>query len=261
LSYFDKTNKNGGLVKSILVVLFVVALSTYNFAQAPQGQLIQGAGVTFNGSILKVENTDANTYVMGVQGVSLTTGSAGIVGDGGSFGVKGFCQTGSTTSRYGFYGVASGGTNAYGVYGKASGASSGNWGGYFIGNTYCSAGIWSGSDERLKKDITGLEPVLGKISKLNPIRYKYDSKVLAGLPDESRIGLSAQNIQEVFPECVKDVDVPVVDNHGQIVSDTKGNQITKSYKAVNYEGLIPVLLSAIQEQQKEIEELKLLIKK
>jgi hypothetical protein len=31
------------------------------------------------------------------------------------------------------------------------------------------------------------------------------------------------------------VDVPVVDNHGQIVSDTKGNQITKSYKAVNSE--------------------------
>ena len=55
---------------------------------------------------------------------------------------------------------------------------------------------------------------------------------------ESKIGLLAQDVQKVFPELVKTAN----DQHQTL--------------SVNYQGLIPVLINAIKEQQKQINELK-----
>ena len=49
------------------------------------------------------------------------------------------------------------------------------------------------------------------------------------------MGVIAQELEKVFPELVKQSD---------------------SHKSVNYNGLIGVLIEAIKEQQKQIEELK-----
>ena len=57
-----------------------------------------------------------------------------------------------------------------------------------------------------------------------------------------KIGLLAQDVQKAFPELVK---------------TTNDSDKTLS---VNYQGLIPVLINAIKEQQKQIDELKKLIK-
>jgi hypothetical protein len=59
----------------------------------------------------------------------------------------------------------------------------------------------------------------------------------------SKIGLLAQELQAVFPELVK----------------TANN--SEGTLSINYQGMIPVLLNAIKEQQTQIEELKALIKK
>jgi hypothetical protein len=59
----------------------------------------------------------------------------------------------------------------------------------------------------------------------------------------SKIGLLAQEVQTVFPELVK----------------TANN--SEGTLSVNYQGMIPVLLNAIKEQQAQIKELKALIKK
>jgi hypothetical protein len=59
----------------------------------------------------------------------------------------------------------------------------------------------------------------------------------------SKIGLLAQEVQKVFPELVKQAN------------DTKGTL------SVNYQGMVPVLLNAIKEQQAQIDILKKLIKK
>jgi hypothetical protein len=59
---------------------------------------------------------------------------------------------------------------------------------------------------------------------------------------ESKIGLLAQDVQKVFPELVK---------------TTNDSDQTLS---VNYQGMIPVLINAIKEQQKQIDELKKLVK-
>jgi hypothetical protein len=52
---------------------------------------------------------------------------------------------------------------------------------------------------------------------------------------KQKIGVLAQDIEKVFPE---------------LVSESNG------VKSVNYQGLVPVLINALKEQQKEIEILK-----
>ena len=54
---------------------------------------------------------------------------------------------------------------------------------------------------------------------------------------ENKIGLLAQEILKVFPELVKEGN----DKNGTM--------------SVNYQGLIPVLINAIKEQQNQIDEL------
>jgi hypothetical protein len=64
----------------------------------------------------------------------------------------------------------------------------------------------------------------------------------------------------------EDLDSTYTDTKGKIVHITKApkpkdpsdkSDTLTSYKSINYIGLIPVLISAIQEQQKEIDCLKL----
>jgi hypothetical protein len=59
----------------------------------------------------------------------------------------------------------------------------------------------------------------------------------------SKIGLLAQEVQKSFPELVKQAN------------DTKGTL------SINYQGMVPVLINAIKEQQAQIKILKKLIKK
>ena len=56
-----------------------------------------------------------------------------------------------------------------------------------------------------------------------------------------KIGLLAQEVQKAFPELVK------------AAGDEEGTL------SVNYQGMIPVLINAIKEQQKQIDELKAII--
>lgn len=89
------------------------------------------------------------------------------------------------------------------------------------------------SDERFKINIQPLKHSLEKITQLNG--YSYNWK------DEQRnkdlqIGVLAQEIQLIYPNLVK--------------TEINGNL------SVNYIGLIPVLLEAVKELKKEIDELK-----
>ena len=59
------------------------------------------------------------------------------------------------------------------------------------------------------------------------------------------IGVIAQEIEKVLPSAVKD----------------REDEAMKGYKAVKYEKIIPLLIEGIKEQQKQINELKEIIKK
>jgi hypothetical protein len=89
------------------------------------------------------------------------------------------------------------------------------------------------SDENLKENIRPIENSLNKVLQLNGVSFDWkESK-------QSSLGVIAQEIEKVFPNLVK----------------------TGENKSVNYNGLIGVLIEAIKEQQKQIDELKNLLNK
>ena len=75
--------------------------------------------------------------------------------------------------------------------------------------------------------------LLREVLALNPVRYNWIDPSLT----ENKIGLIAQEVKKIVPEVV--------------VGDE-----TKETIGMNYSELVPVLINAIKEQQKQIDELK-----
>jgi hypothetical protein len=108
----------------------------------------------------------------------------------------------------------------------------------FDGTTTIAGDLSINSDARLKANIISLGSTLAKLLQI-------DGKSYTMKKDESekqKIGLLAQDIEKVFPELVSE-------SHG--------------VKSVNYQGLVPVLINALKEQdammkeqQAEIDRLK-----
>ena len=96
------------------------------------------------------------------------------------------------------------------------------------------------SDARLKSNIVSLGSTLSKLLQIDGKYYEMKGK--------QKIGVLAQEIKEVFPELVSEDDNEML--------------------AVNYQGLVPVLINALKEQeskiidqQTQIDELKELVNK
>ena len=105
----------------------------------------------------------------------------------------------------------------------------------FNGDATLAGNLNINSDARLKSNIISLGSTLSKLLQI-------DGKSYTMKKDESekqKIGLLAQDIEKVFPELVSE-------SHG--------------VKSVNYQGLVPVLINALKEQQSEIDELKTMLK-
>ena len=125
----------------------------------------------------------------------------------------------------GGYGIYAGvGGTGKAVHGQNTNSS--GWAGYFDGKVYASAGFTS-SDARLKKDIADLSYGLRTLTALRPVAFKWKDQ---NRGDDRHLGFLAQDLQKVVPE--------IVDKDGQT-----------GMLSVNYPGLVPVLVKAIQEQQ------------
>lgn len=108
---------------------------------------------------------------------------------------------------------------------------------YVSWNTYTTWTYWS-SDKRWKKNINTFTWALDKIEKLRWVTFDWrrDEYKNMNFDTGSQIWFIAQEVEKVLPELVK--------------TDTNW------YKAVSYDKFSAVLLEAVKEQQKEIEELK-----
>lgn len=104
------------------------------------------------------------------------------------------------------------------------------------------------SDMRLKYVTGNLTNATAKLCLLTPFKYKhsnlalemYNNKELTN--DNDRYGLSAQELQVVFPEVVSD----------KFIKDAHGNK----YLSVAYSELIPVLVQSIKELNERITSLE-----
>ncbi|MEO0899783.1 MAG: tail fiber domain-containing protein [Bacteroidota bacterium] len=96
-------------------------------------------------------------------------------------------------------------------------------------NVWATNGIIQTSDRRLKTNILPLAYGLSAIMSMEPVSFswKHDIK-------EQKIGLIAQEVQQILPEVVKD----------------QGEEIPLG---VNYAEIVPVLIKGMQEQQQLIE--------
>ncbi|MGI4730053.1 MAG: tail fiber domain-containing protein [Janthinobacterium lividum] len=98
---------------------------------------------------------------------------------------------------------------------------------------YSQNGTLQTSDRRLKTNIKSLNYGLKEILALKPVSYNWKNKS----HPENKIGLIAQDVKKIVPEVVT------------------GNE-KKEKLGMNYGELVPVLINAIKEQQKEIDDLK-----
>ncbi len=103
---------------------------------------------------------------------------------------------------------------------------------------YVYGTLYEVSDRNRKTNIAPLGDALQKVMKLNGVSFDWATNKSKGATSKqgSSIGVIAQDVETVLPALVS------VGHHGE--------------KAVNYSGLIPVLLEAIKEQQTVIETLE-----
>lgn len=192
--------------------------------------------------------------VGGAFGVEGKTSQADNDFSEGASGVFGFASAVSRVgNRTGVSGLAIGGEVAIGVGGAAYSGAKFSAAGYFNGDVYATD-YMTISDRKFKRDITPLENSLSQLMKLKPSTYQFkdDYKQMA-LPKGMQMGLIADEVKEVFPELVhKAIQPPTYDqkdSHKQINPAVE-------YEAVNYQGLIPVLVASVQQQQSQIDDLK-----
>jgi hypothetical protein len=218
-------------------------------------------------------------------GVYGNSSYVGVYGNGTSYGVSGAGRYGlsGTGSYIGVFGTSTDGTavvgnctngtggnffsnNGYGLV-AGTGRSDKNWAGVFNGNTY-AYGAYQTSDRNLKKDIQDIGEGMKIITQLKPRIYEFkkDEKIeQMHLPSGKHYGLIAQELEEVLPSLVKEVDfqqsaldaMPA----DSAASNVKHATITHvkekiTSKAINYVELIPIIIKGMQEQQQMIEQLK-----
>ncbi|MFM2156853.1 MAG: hypothetical protein RL516_1602 [Bacteroidota bacterium] len=217
--------------------VFSLGADCYAFNGANLNYAIRGSAIGVTGS------TDA-------RGVSVS--ASGSTTNYGAF-LKG--DAASTGTAYGAYAEGYGGNSAYGVFAKASGASTNNWAVWANGNTW-STTTWSFSDSTLKSNILPMQNNMSIVMQLQPKSYHCNQTVHPELvlPDGTHYGLLAQELEQVVPSLVKDVQFPAqYDSSGAITSSAF------TFKSVNYIEVIPFLIGSIKELKYELDSLKSMV--
>ena len=183
-----------------------------------------------------------------------------------TFGVRGIAGNGIDGYNWGVWGWLYGERNGAAVYGCTDGSEGGlndQYAGYFKGKveitgTLKVGGTYVTSDINLKKnirplaneqtrqidqlmtlsaikynlkspaDIDLIKPEVADTMKIDPRTLEYNEPKYTA----DRIGLSAQDVREIYPELVME------DNDG--------------YLSMNYTGLIPIMIEALKEQEAEL---------
>ena len=188
--------------------------------------------------------TTATNQAAAALGIGTTADNFGML----AIGVNNAAGTGDTTvdpNDYGGYYYADGQYTGSApgvafVIGNGDLTNSGNVGNNpsnafivnFDGSAILAGDLTINSDARLKTNITSLGNTLPKLLLLDGKRYTLTNN------EEYKIGLLAQEVQKLFPELVK---------------QAKDKKQTLS---LFYQGLVPVLINAIKDQQKQLEELR-----
>ncbi|MDB5281970.1 MAG: hypothetical protein JWO06_1045, partial [Bacteroidota bacterium] len=211
---------------------------------------------------VEVSNNSTNNACMGVG--EYNTGSGYNALEGISF------YTGTTFVPCGVLGLQIQGSglgigvrgignysNHYGVVGSIP--TTGTWtgfGGYFTGGLAYANGLYNLSDSSVKKNVLPLRSSLDKIMHLQGVSYQYDTDAMPSSKGDERVylGFIAQEIERTLPQVVATKNVMV--GEGSTKLNAPNQPLIKTLKVVDYVQVVPVLVEAMKEQQKIIDELK-----
>ncbi|MCS3530017.1 tail fiber domain-containing protein [Chryseobacterium sp. JUb7] len=124
-------------------------------------------------------------------------------------------------------------TSTLSVNGSADKPGGGSWGTF--------------SDKRVKKEIVEFRDGLNVITQLRPVTYKYNEKSGYKDLDKQYVGFIAQEVEKAAPYMVN------------IIDDSAKSGL-KDKRELDESALTKILVNAVREQQKEIEDLKLQVK-
>jgi len=202
-----------------------------------------------------------SSYSLGIRS---QTYSATPTGTGRSWGIMGYAGNSTSGYNYGVMGIHNGTANGAGIVGTVGGNVDVNvpgiYAGYFVGDVKVTGLVTSSnitsSDRRLKNNIQKINlnrNVLEGIQLLDPVEYNFKQRYIKTAGDtistdkpyydeksqlfqKKQFGLIAQDVQLIYPDLV--------------YQDPEG------YLAINYTGLIPLLIESIKELKAEVDELK-----
>ncbi|MCL2328643.1 MAG: tail fiber domain-containing protein [Bacteroidetes bacterium] len=263
-AYFENTSNTNSMTYGMIVKN--TAKNTMYGVRAETTQ--NGSSGSVYGFSSHTINNNAG-YMSGgrVFGIALT--STGNTTSGGDvYGVHTTNTNKSTASSvYGVYATAQSTQTAPSVYGIYSSVAGGNdnyrYSGYFTGGKVVInsdlivnqklfvSGAQITSDERLKSDIKPLTKEIDKLYQLQGKSYK-KAAIVIDAPDSLSIALRAENKQAI----VKDVAEfgYLAQELKEVFPELVSMDSTTGYYAVNYIGLIPVIVEALKDQQVQIRE-------
>ena len=194
--------------------------------------------------------SNANPWAIYGNSTTTATASASPIGVKGEAGLP---SGAASCFAYGVYGNVStcgssgSGNKYYGVYGSYSCSAGGTPYGVYCNGNGGYTGTWTlVSDIKLKDNIQPMAGALQDLMKLQPKTYTFRTSEFPGmnLSEGTQMGLISQDVEKVYPNLVRD-------DHAPATTDKNGNIIYPAvdYKGLNYTGFIPVIISALQQQQ------------
>jgi hypothetical protein len=109
------------------------------------------------------------------------------------------------------------------------------------------------SDVRLKENIKTIESALDKVNSITGVTYNANAlaESFGYTNKDQQVGVLAHEIEAVLPEAVKPAPFDRI-----LFEGTEISKSGEDYKTVQYEKLVPLLIEAIKELNREVNELK-----
>jgi hypothetical protein len=192
---------------------------------------VNGGNLTTEASTFNLLNASATTLNLGGAATSITLGAD----NSGTFTIRNSAISASNSNTtIKSLGVGTTSSNNSGEI-RATGDITSNY-----------------SDQRLKEDITTIPCALEKVEMLRGVYYKPNSIAESfGYKKQQEVGVLAQDVLSVLPEAIKPAPFDILRYENTEISRSGEN-----YMTVQYEKIIPLLIEAIKELNKEVKELK-----
>ena len=115
------------------------------------------------------------------------------------------------------------------------------------------------SDRRLKTNIKNIDSPLDKLDKINGVYFNWNelAKELTDKNTEIReVGFLAQEVQSVLPEIIKHAPFDMILDENVTNGLSYISKSGENYLTIQYEKIVPLLVEAIKQLKRELDELK-----